>query len=57
VVTKSVPAYALLVGNPAKQVGWMSEFGNRLEFNQGGVAFCKESNEKYILDNNQVRKE
>ncbi|MBS9525687.1 N-acetyltransferase [Litoribacter alkaliphilus] len=56
VITKTVPAYALMVGNPAKQIGWMSEYGHRLEFDQQGVAFCKESQEKYILENNQVRK-
>lgn len=56
VVTKTVPAYALLVGNPARQIGWMSEFGNRLEFDKDGMAICKESGEKYKLENNQVRK-
>ena len=56
VVTKTVPPYALLVGNPARQIGWMSEFGHRLDFNAEGEAYCKESNEKYILENNQVRK-
>ncbi len=56
VVTKHVPPYALVVGNPAKQIGWMSEYGHRLEFNSEGVAFCKESNEKYILKDNNVKK-
>jgi len=56
VITKTVPAYALMVGNPAKQLGWMSEFGHRLKFDEKGVAFCKESNDKYILENNKVRK-
>ncbi|MDN3686522.1 acyltransferase [Cyclobacterium jeungdonense] len=56
VITKSVPAYALMVGNPAKQIGWMSEYGHRLNFNQQGEAICKESKEKYILENNQVKK-
>lgn len=56
VVTKSVPPYALLVGNPAKQIGWMSEFGSRLNFNKDGFAICEESNEKYQLLNNQVVK-
>lgn len=56
VVTKEVPAYALVVGNPAKQIGWMSEYGHRLEFDSEGVAFCGESGEKYILESNQVRK-
>lgn len=56
VVTKTVPAYALVVGNPARQLGWMSEFGHRLEFDQNGIAFCLESNEKYKLENNAVSK-
>ena len=56
VVTKTVPAYALLVGNPARQVGWMSEFGHKLTFDKEGIAFCEESKEKYLLENNQVRK-
>jgi len=56
VVTKHVPPYALVVGNPAKQIGWMSEYGHRLEFNSEGIAFCKESNDKYILKDNNVKK-
>ncbi|MCW5906973.1 MAG: N-acetyltransferase [Chitinophagales bacterium] len=56
VVTKNVPAYALLVGNPAKQMGWMSEYGHRLHFNNEGVAECPESKEKYLLQNGQVSK-
>ena len=56
VVTKTVPAYALVVGNPARQIGWMSEFGQRLEFNAEGIALCVESNEKYKLENQQVTK-
>ena len=56
VVTKHVPAYALLVGNPARQTGWMSEFGNKLEFDKDGIAICKESNEKYKLENGAVKK-
>lgn len=56
VVTKHVPAYALLVGNPAKQIGWMSEYGHRLEFDENRIAICEESNEKYKLENNQVTK-
>ena len=46
VVTKSVPDYALLVGNPARQLGWMSEYGHRLHFNPEGFADCPESQEK-----------
>jgi UDP-2-acetamido-3-amino-2,3-dideoxy-glucuronate N-acetyltransferase len=56
VVTKNVPAYALVVGNPAKQIGWMSEFGHRLNFNKEGIAECPESKEKYQLKNGQVFK-
>lgn len=56
VVTKAVPAYALVVGNPSKQIGWMSEFGHRLHFDENKIAICPESKEKYILENNSVRK-
>ena len=56
VVTKEVPAYALVVGNPSKQIGWMSEFGHRLNFDKAGIAICPESKEKYKLENNNVRK-
>ena len=56
VVTKTILPYALVVGNPARQIGWMSEYGQRLEFNSDGIAICSESNEKYILNNNQVKK-
>jgi UDP-2-acetamido-3-amino-2,3-dideoxy-glucuronate N-acetyltransferase len=56
VITKPVPAYALVVGNPAKQIGWMSEFGHRLNFDEKGLAVCIESQESYILENNRVRK-
>jgi UDP-2-acetamido-3-amino-2,3-dideoxy-glucuronate N-acetyltransferase len=56
VVTKNVPAYALLVGNPARQIGWMSEFGHRLEFDKDGIAVCKESSQKYKLENNSVKR-
>ena len=56
VVTKHVPAYALVVGNPARQMGWMSEFGQRLEFDASGFALCTESGEKYQLINNAVKK-
>ncbi len=56
VVTKSVPPYALIVGNPGKQIGWMSEYGQRLEFDEKGMATCSESNEKYRLTNGQVTK-
>lgn len=56
VVTKDVPNYALVIGNPAKQIGWMSENGQRLTFDQEGIAKCSESNEIYRLENNSVRK-
>jgi UDP-2-acetamido-3-amino-2,3-dideoxy-glucuronate N-acetyltransferase len=56
VVTKTIPDYALVVGNPAKQIGWMSEYGIRLNFDNEGIAYCEESNEKYTLENNQVKK-
>ena len=54
VVTKTVPAYALVVGNPARQIGWMSEFGHRLEFDANGLAVCPESAQEYKLENNLV---
>lgn len=56
VVTKTVAPYALMVGNPARQLGWMSEFGIRLTFDSKGIAVCSESGEKYKLENNQVTK-
>lgn len=56
VVTKNIPAYSLWVGNPAKQLGWVSEYGHRLKFDNEGIAFCPETKEKYILENNNVKK-
>jgi UDP-2-acetamido-3-amino-2,3-dideoxy-glucuronate N-acetyltransferase len=56
VVTKTIPAYALVVGNPSKQIGWMSEYGHRLNFDENGIAICPESKEKYELKDGQVRK-
>ena len=56
VVTKTVKPYALLVGNPAKQIGWMSEYGHRLEFDKNGFAVCQESKEIYQLESDQVSK-
>ncbi len=56
VITKNIPAFALVVGNPAKQIGWVSEFGHTLSFNDKGEAICKESNQKYILENNTVKR-
>lgn len=56
VVTKEVPDYALIVGNPGKQIGWMSEYGQRLHFDEEGIATCSESGEKYQLKNGRVKK-
>jgi len=56
VVTKCVEPYSLVVGNPARQIGWISEFGHRLVFNDEGIATCPESEERYQLLNNQVKK-
>jgi UDP-2-acetamido-3-amino-2,3-dideoxy-glucuronate N-acetyltransferase len=56
VVTKKVPAYALVVGNPARQTGWMSEMGHKLKFDQDGIAVCPESNEIYVLGKDGVKK-
>lgn len=56
VVTRTVPAYALVVGNPAKHIGWMSECGHRLNFDAERKAQCKESGEMYVLEGDTVRK-
>jgi UDP-2-acetamido-3-amino-2,3-dideoxy-glucuronate N-acetyltransferase len=56
VVTKHVPAYALVVGNPARQMGWMSEFGHRLQFDTDGRATCPESGQQYQLSNGLVNR-
>ena len=56
VVTKDVLPYALVVGNPSKQIGWVSEYGHRLEFDNKGLAICIESKETYTLKNNHVKK-
>jgi UDP-2-acetamido-3-amino-2,3-dideoxy-glucuronate N-acetyltransferase len=56
VITKPVAAYALVVGNPAKQIGWMSEYGHRLAFDKEGRAICPESNEEYLLSESKVWK-
>ncbi len=56
VVIRDVPEYALVVGNPAKHIGWMSEFGHRLEFDESGKATCPESKEKYQLKEGKVVK-
>jgi UDP-2-acetamido-3-amino-2,3-dideoxy-glucuronate N-acetyltransferase len=56
VVTKNVPAYAVVVGNPAKQTGWMSEHGSKLKFNKDRTAVCAATGKKYRLQNNSVEK-
>jgi len=56
VVTKHVPDYALMVGNPARRLGWMSEYGHRLTFNDNGEAVCIESGERYRLEGDKVVK-
>ncbi len=56
VVTKDVPAFALIVGNPGRQTGWMSEYGHKLKFDANNIAVCEESNQKYILENNEVKR-
>ena len=56
VVTKTVPAYALVVGNPARQTGWVSEYGHKLQFDEQGLATCPESGQQYQLSNGQVTK-
>ncbi|NVK52912.1 MAG: N-acetyltransferase [Flavobacteriaceae bacterium] len=56
VVVKEVPAYALVVGNPSRQIGWISEYGHRLEFDESGLATCQESKETYQLKENRVTK-
>jgi UDP-2-acetamido-3-amino-2,3-dideoxy-glucuronate N-acetyltransferase len=56
VVTKNVPPFALVVGNPAKQIGWVGEYGHRLDFNKDGIAVCYESKQEYKIENNSVIK-
>ena len=56
VVTKKVDDYELVIGNPAKHIGWMSEYGHRLEFDSQNIAICEESQEKYVIENGKVRK-
>jgi len=57
VVVKDVDDYALVLGNPARHIGWMSEFGHRLDFDKEGVAICPESGEQYFLNDGKVSKE
>lgn len=56
VVTKEIPDYALVVGNPARHIGWMSEWGERLFFDDAGIAQCSEAQETYQLQNGRVSK-
>ena len=56
VVTKNVPDYALLVGNPAKQIGWVSEYGHRLNFDENEFAVCPETGQEYLKSNNEVKR-
>ena len=55
VVTKDIPPYSLWAGNPSRQMGWISKYGHKLEFDNNGIAVCPESGEKYILKDNQVK--
>ena len=56
VITKEVPDYALMVGNPAKKIGWMSEYGERLIFDENNITLCEHTNSIYNLENNKVNK-
>ncbi|MGB4414079.1 MAG: acyltransferase [Paludibacter sp.] len=56
VVTKSVKPYALVIGNPARQTGWVSEYGHKLHFNEQGIAFCPETNQQYQLNEGEVKR-
>jgi len=56
VVTRDVAPYSLVVGNPARPMGWMSEYGHRLNFNEKGIAECPESRDKYKLEHNKLTK-
>ncbi|WP_298350742.1 acyltransferase [uncultured Dokdonia sp.] len=56
VVTKEIPDYALVVGNPAKQLGWVSEYGHRLTFDNNNIAICPETSQQYSLNDNKVKR-
>lgn len=56
VVTKDIPNFALVVGNPSKQIGWVGEYGHRLEFDENHIAVCRESKQEYKLENNSVKR-
>ena len=56
VVTKDIPPYALVVGNPSRQIGWMSEYGHKLKFDANGIGICPESKQEYKLEGNKVKR-
>ena len=56
VVTKEVLDYSLVIGNPSKHIGWISEYGHRLKFNKNGIATCPESNQDYLIEKNKVKR-
>ena len=56
VVTKEVLDYSLVIGNPSKHVGWVSEYGHRLKFDENGMATCPESKQNYLLEKNSVKR-
>ena len=56
VVTKTILPFALVIGNPSRQIGWVSEYGNRLKFNEDGIAICNESGFEYMLENNSIKR-
>jgi len=56
VVTKDIPNFALVVGNPSKQIGWVGEYGHKLVFDENGIAICEESKQEYKLENNTVKR-
>lgn len=56
VVTKDIPNFALVVGNPSKQIGWVGEYGHKLIFNEAGIGCCEESKQEYRLENNTVKR-
>ena len=56
VVTKHIPNFALVVGNPSKQIGWVGEYGHKLMFDENGIAICEESKQEYKLENNTVKR-